>query len=65
MEITKNCKSDILPDKFQLNMIYNNLDKLDHFDCVRVDQIITRIYNTRETDYQWASVCMNQKWKNI
>ena len=63
MKITENCKKGNLPNLEDLNLIFNNLKHLDHFDCVRTDQTITRIYNSRENNYQWASVCMNQKWK--
>ena len=63
MKITENSKRGNLPNLEELNLIFNNLKHLDHFDCVRTDQIITRIYKSRENDYQWASVCMNQKWK--
>lgn len=65
MKITKNCKMNILPEFEALNIIYNNLETLDHHDCVRIDQILTIMYNEKENDYQWASVCMNQKWKKI
>ena len=65
MKITENCKKSKLPNIHDLNIIYNNLEKLDHFDCVRVDQIITIMYNMKETEYQWASVCMHKKWKTL
>ena len=65
MKILKNCKENYLPEINELEAIYNNIDKLDHFDLVRTDQIITIIYNKNETEYQWASVCMNKKWKTI
>ena len=63
MEILTKCKKGTNPSMDELNMVFNNLEKLDHFDCVRVDQIITTLYNKNETEYQWASVCMNKKWK--
>lgn len=65
MEILQKCKKEELPSVEDLCIIYNNVDKMDHFDFVRADQIITIIYNQRETEYQWASVCMNKKWKII
>ena len=65
MEILELCKRDKLPEINSLNIIYNSMDEIDHFDCVRIDQIITRIYNTRETEHQWASICMNKKFKTL
>ena len=65
MEMLKTTKKGQSPKTAELNIIYNNLEKLDHFDVVRADQIITIMYNEKETEYQWASVCMNKKWKTI
>ena len=65
MKILENSKKEKSPSLKELNEIYNNICKLDHHDCVRVDQIITRIYNARETDFQWGGVCMNAKWKSL
>ena len=65
MQIVKRCNKNELPETDELNLIYNNIKLLDHHDCVRTDQIITKLYNSRETIYQWASVCMNQKWKTL
>ena len=65
MEILQNSKKGITPSMGDLCIIYNNIEKMDHFDFVRADQILTIIYNQRETEYQWASVCMNKKWKSI
>ena len=63
MDMLKNTKNCKLPETNDLNIIYSNLDKLDHHDCVRVDQILTIIANNRESEYQWGSICMNKKWK--
>ena len=65
MEILNNCKKGKLPENNDLNVIYNNREQLDHFDLVRTDQIITIIYNSEETEYQWGSVCLNKKWKTL
>ena len=65
MEMLTKSKKGINPSINDLDIIFNNLQNLDHFDCVRVDQIITILYNQKETEYQWASVCMNKKWKTI
>ena len=48
-----------------LDKIYNNLNSVDHFDCVRIDQILTIDSNRNESDFQWASICMNKKWKTL
>ena len=65
MEMLTKSKKGMNPSINDLDIIFNNLQNLDHFDCVRVDQIITILYNQKETEYQWASVCMNKKWKTI
>ena len=65
MKILSKCKKGTNPSMDEFNIIFNNLENLDHFDCVRVDQIITIMYNRKETEYQWASVCMDKKWKAI
>ena len=63
MKMLAKCKKNELPEIYELETIYNNSAKLDHFDLVRTDQIITIIKNKDETEYQWASVCLNKKWK--
>ena len=63
MKILKDCKNGKLPEINDLNIIYSNAEELDHFDLVRTDQLITIIYNSTETEYQWGSVCLNKKWK--
>ena len=63
MKILEKSKKNILPEIHELEVIYNNSAKLDHFDLVRTDQIITIIWNKDETEYQWASACLNKKWK--
>jgi len=65
IKMLETTKKGQIPKITELNKIYNNLEKVDHFDLVRVDQIITIMYNEKETDYQWASVCMNKKWKTL
>ena len=65
MRMLEMTKKGQIPKIAELNTVYNNLEKLDHFDYVRVDQIITIMYNKKETEYQWASVCMNKKWKTL
>ena len=66
-EIIKNilekCKKGKLPNTSDLNIIYNSLKTTDHFDCVRIDQILTIIANRNETEFQWGSICLNKKWK--
>ena len=65
MNILKKSKAGETVKFEEINEIFNNLEKLDHHDCVRVDQILTRIYNERETEFQWGSVCMNAKWETL
>ena len=52
MNILKKSKAGETVKFEEINEIFNNLEKLDHHDCVRVDQILTRIYNERETEFQ-------------
>ena len=51
--------------KADINIIYCNLNLLDHHDAVRLDQILTILANKKEQEYQWASICMGKKFKTI
>ena len=46
-----------------MNVIYAELNKIDHEDAVNIDQILTRMRNEEEKEYQWGSVVLNRKWK--
>ena len=50
-------------DRKLMNLVRSNMEKCDHFDLVRIDQILTRDKNTTCEGYQWGSVVMNCKWK--
>ena len=65
MEMVKKSKRNTEISIKDLNIIYCNLPKLDHHDAVRLDQILTIIANKKDNEYQWASVCMNKKFKKI
>ena len=60
--LTKNKKNKPVQDA-EFITILNNIDKCDHHDLVRVDNIITRTWNERDNEYQWGSVVQNLKWK--
>ena len=60
--LTKNKKDDSVQD-IDFNTILSNIDKCDHHDLVRTDNIITRIWNKNNEEYQWGSVVQNLKWK--
>ena len=47
----------------EMNVIRSNLGGCDHHDLIRVDNIITRNQNQKETEFQWGSVVLNKKWK--
>ena len=63
METLKDLKSGTIPEMEKMNEIYCNLTELDHHDAVRLDQILTIIANEKETEYKWASIVMNKKFK--
>ena len=63
--ILKNSKRNIHPSREEMITIRSNLNKCDHSDMVKIDQILTREQNQHETDYQWGSLVMNAKWKII
>ena len=47
----------------EMNGVRSSLLHCDHHDLVRVDSIITRIWNETDMEYQWGSVVKNLKWK--
>ena len=63
MDLLEKSKKGIDPRVDELNVILSNIDKLDHHDFVRTDQILTRRQNKLEQEYQWGSIIMNCKWK--
>ena len=46
-----------------MTRVRSSLSSCDHHDLVRVDNIITRIRNESDNEYQWGSVVKNLKWK--
>ena len=46
-----------------MNRVRSSLSDCDHHDLVRVDSIVTRIWNETDNEYQWGSVVKNLKWK--
>ena len=65
MDTLRKSKSGEDPSIDELTIILSNIDQMDHHDFVRTDQILTRKQNKNETEFQWGSVIMNCKWKNI
>jgi len=63
MQMLKNLKEGNEYEDKDLSIIYYNLGNLDHHDAVRLDQILTIIANKKETEYQWASIVMEKKFK--
>ena len=63
MDLLEKSKKGIDPRVDELNVILSNIDKLDHHDFVRTDQILTRRQNKLEQEYQWGSIITNCKWK--
>ena len=58
-------KKGMRVDPVEMAKIRTNIDEINHHDAVNIDQILTRIENTAEKDYQWGSLVLNKKWKII
>ena len=65
MELLEKSKKEIDPSTEELENILSNIERMDHHDLVRTDQILTRMQNKQEKEVQWGSVIMNCKWKII
>ena len=65
MEMLAKSKQGIDPSWTEMSIILSNLEKMDHHDFVRTDQLLTREANKKEKEYQWGSIVMNCKWKNL
>ena len=65
MQLLKKSKEGIDPSNEDLSKIISNIEKMDHHDMVRTDQILTRKVNKTETEFQWGSIIMNCKWKKL
>ena len=63
MRVLTSHKKNELIQNTDLNTILSNIENCDHHDLVRVDNIITRIWNANNGEYQWGSVVQNLKWK--
>ena len=64
MKVLNENKKGYGTDKKLMNIIRSNVEKCDHHDLVRIDQILTRDKNAKLVNegYQWGSVVMNCKW---
>ena len=65
MQMLEKSKAGTDPSNVEMSKIASNVEKMDHHDLVRVDQILTRKVNKDETEYQWGSIIMNCKWKKL
>ena len=63
IKVLSNNKKGEMVQKVEFNTILSNIDKCDHHDLVRVDNIITRTQNEIDKEYKWGSVVQNLKWK--
>ena len=63
--VLQNVKTGIKPPSDQMSTIFANIEKCDHHDLCRIDQIITRMHNEECTDYQWGSIVLDCKWKAL
>ena len=65
MNVLKRYKSGTTPQWVEMSTIFSNIDRCDHHDLVRVDQIVTKMQNEKETEYQWGSLVMNFKMRTL
>ena len=65
MESLENNKKGKQTTDEEMSIIRSNLSSCDHFDLVRVDNILTRMRNQDEKEYQWGSIVLNKKWKML
>ena len=65
MKVLEENKRGYGTDKKLMNIVRSNIEKCDHHDLVRIDQILTRNKNEKSDDeeFQWGSVVMNCKWR--
>ena len=63
MGVLANHKKNVPIQNADLNTILSNIENCDHHDLVRIDNIITRIWNKNNGEYQWGSVVQDLKWK--
>ena len=63
MGVLANHKKNVPIQNADLNIILSNIENCDHHDLVRIDNIITRIWNKNNGEYQWGSVVQDLKWK--
>ena len=48
-----------------MNNIFARIMTCDHHDLCRLDQILTRMQNDKEIEYEWGSIILNCKWGKI
>ena len=65
INVLKLSKNGIMTKKSDINDIYGKIDECDHHDLCRLDQILTRVRNAGENEYEWGSVILNCKWKRL
>ena len=63
IKLLKSTKLGTMPPFEQMCTIFINIDKCDHHDLCRIDQIMTILHNKNCTDYQWGSLTLDCKWK--
>ena len=65
IRVLKSSKEGKTPEKKDMNNIYARIGACDHHDLCRLDQILTRIKNDGEVEYEWGSIILNCKWKKL
>ena len=63
MNLLSKSKKGIDPSTEEFITVRCNIEKGDHHDMIRVDQVLTRMQNKLETEYQWGSIILGLKMK--
>ena len=63
MGMLERSKKGIDPTVQELMTVRNSIEMGDHHDMIRVDQVLTRMANREESEYQWGSVVLGLKMK--
>ena len=65
IRVLKSSKRGETPRKTDMNNIFAKIRACDHHDLCRLDQILTRMKNAKETEYEWGSIILDCKWEKI
>lgn len=63
LKLLEKSKQGTDPNEREMMTVRANIEKGDHHDMIRVDQLLTRMANKGEEEYQWGSVVLGLKMK--